>query len=134
MRELKTTISAEETEKIAQELLQELKANSVVALFGDLGSGKTTFVKGLASSKSVSSPTFAFLHIHPGTPTFYHFDLYRLTSAEDFIALGFQEYFYADGICCIEWPDKIPSLLPKETIRIYFQHAGGDKRTIAIER
>lgn len=104
----------------------------MVALFGELGSGKTTFVKGLASSENVSSPTFNFLHIYPGP--LYHFDLYRLISEGDFLALGFQEYFNAGGICCIEWSEKIPSLLPKEAIRIYFEHAGGDKRTIAIER
>ncbi len=127
------TDSAEETRKIAKQIALSLKPSSVLALFGDLGTGKTTFVQGL-TEEEISSPTYSYLHIYAGPPTIYHFDLYRLLSAEDFTALGFQEYFFAGGICCIEWSEKIPSLLPKEAIRIYFEHGGGDLRKIVIER
>lgn len=128
------TRNAEETRAVAQEIGLGLKPNSVLALFGDLGSGKTTFVQGIASYDEISSPTFSYLHIHSGSPAIYHFDLYRLLSSDDFTALGFQDYFFAGGICCIEWSEKISSLLPKDAIRIYFEHLGGDLRKIVIER
>ena len=115
--------NVEETRAFAKQLAQRLKPGDIIALFGDLGSGKTTFVQGLIPSKEVTSPTFSYLHIYGN---FYHFDLYRLPSIDDFIALGFQDYFFAGGICCIEWPEKIVSLLPPHSIHIHFFHEGND--------
>ncbi|MBS0615114.1 MAG: tRNA (adenosine(37)-N6)-threonylcarbamoyltransferase complex ATPase subunit type 1 TsaE [Verrucomicrobia bacterium] len=128
--------SAEETEHQGFLLGKRVKHGSVVALFGDLGAGKTTFVKGFVQGASshtvndVTSPTFTYLQIYPPV---YHFDLYRLRSESDFLGMGFDEYFSPDNICCIEWSEKIPSLLPQHTIRVHLTHAGEDKRLIEIE-
>lgn len=130
------TSSSEETQKIAESFGKTLSANTVVALFGELGSGKTTFIKGLIagianiSPREVNSPTFTYLNIY--TDSIYHFDLYRLKGEEDFLSMGFDEYFKAGGICCIEWPERISSLIPPEAIRITLEHIGQDQRRITI--
>lgn len=135
---MKESNSAEETLSLGLNLALELRAGSVVALFGDLGAGKTTFLKGLirgltgVSYDEVSSPTFTYLNIYPAAVPVFHFDLYRLRSEEDFTALGFQEYFSTENICCLEWAEKIPGLLPPSSIRICFEHAGEDRRKILI--
>lgn len=80
---------------------------------GDLGAGKTTFIRSLVegathlSSREITSPTFNYLHIYHGANTVYHFDLYRLKTARDFFSAGFSDYLEVDGICCIEWAEKI---------------------------
>lgn len=107
-----------------------LPSHSLLALNGDLGAGKTTFVQGLADALGVEeiiqSPTFSYLNIYPGGKLpLYHFDLYRLHSNTDFFALGFDEYCNEPGIAVIEWAEKIASLLPKETIHIQLQHEEG---------
>lgn len=130
--------SPEQTAQIAQEFASQLKRGDIVAFFGDLGSGKTTFLKSLIaqlnsiSSDDVHSPTFSYLHIYPGEIPVYHFDLYRLKESSDFISLGFQEFFQAGGICFLEWSEKITSLLPDKTIKITLLHAGQDKRYIQV--
>ena len=100
-------------------LARELPARAVLALSGDLGAGKTTFVQGLALglglSEPVQSPTFVLLNLYPGLA---HFDLYRLATVSDFTSLGFDEYFNFNGICAIEWPDRIEKILPLGTIYI----------------
>jgi len=134
MRDLETH-SAEETFLAGFSLGTTLKPNSIVAFFGDLGAGKTTFIKGLVSSLSpeiVTSPTFTYLHIYAAN--IYHFDLYRLRSEKDFIDLGFAEYFARDGICLIEWAEKIIAILPDHTIRIFLEHKGEDRRTISFKK
>ncbi len=130
------TSTPEETEHHGFLLGQTVRPGAVVALFGELGAGKTTFLKGFVQGASshtaadVTSPTFTYLHIYPPV---YHFDLYRLRSENDFLAMGFDEYFSSDNICCIEWSEKIPSLLPPHTIRVRLEHAGDNKRWIQIE-
>lgn len=113
----------EETLQFGKNMASTLPANAVLALSGDLGAGKTTFVQGLALGlqieEPIQSPTFVLLNAYP---KLYHFDLYRLKSPADFTALGFAEYFEADGICAIEWPEKIAPLLPPHTIRIRFDY------------
>lgn len=132
------THSASETQALALSFGRTLPPNSVLCFFGDLGAGKTTFIKGLAQGISpgledqVSSPTFTYLNIYRGTSTLYHFDLYRLKDADEFLGMGFDEMFYADGICCIEWSEKIASLLPKGTICIRMSHLNESSRQIDI--
>jgi tRNA threonylcarbamoyladenosine biosynthesis protein TsaE len=106
-------------------------------LKGDLGAGKTTFVKGIATALGidadcVSSPTFSYLNIYEAKIPLYHFDMYRLNSKEQFETSGFEEFFFAGGITCIEWPDVALEALPKETIFIDFQHCGEDRREIVV--
>src|SRR5262245_47888072 len=113
-----TTHSAHETMLLGKKLGKELPDNSIVCFFGDLGAGKTTFIKGLASGaanfsvEEITSPTFVYLNIYEGKRSVFHFDLYRLKNVHDFIGLGFDEYFQAGGICCIEWSERISACLP----------------------
>jgi len=131
--------SEAETRAFASEWGRQLKKNSIICFFGDLGAGKTTFIKGLAegaagiSSDQVNSPTFVYLNIYQGTSTIYHFDLYRLRDADEFLSMGFEEYLFAGGICCVEWSEKIESLLPPQTIRVHIEHQDESKRRITIE-
>ncbi len=115
--------TSEETVAFGEKIGAALPPNAIVALTGDLGAGKTTFVKGLALglgiNETVQSPTFVLLNIYQNL---YHFDLYRLSGEKDFISLGFDEYFHKGGVCVFEWPERISSLLPKETIHISFSH------------
>lgn len=116
--------SAEETSSFGEELAPLLKPNTVLALSGDLGAGKTTFVQGLARGLGIDqpilSPTFVYLNLYPGIRPLFHFDLYRLKSSSDFFSLGFEEYFEKEGICAIEWPERIACALPPSTFSITF--------------
>ena len=107
----------------------------VFALVGDVGAGKTQFVKGFAkalgSTAEVTSPTFTVLHEYEdGRLPVYHFDFYRLESADAVIRLGFDEYIYGDGVCLIEWADRFRELLPPITRWISFEVASQNSRHI----
>ena len=119
--------TAEQTLSFGSEFCSELKANQILALRGDLGAGKTTFVQGLLKGFSISdtaqSPTFTYLQIYQGAVPIYHFDLYRLKNESDFIYLGFEDYLYAGGIAVIEWPERISSLIPDEAHLIELSYA-----------
>jgi tRNA threonylcarbamoyladenosine biosynthesis protein TsaE len=135
---LEKSSSAEETFRLGAELGRSLPPSAIVALFGDLGAGKTTFVKGLVSAITgldpalINSPTFTYLHLYPTRPAVHHFDLYRLRTADEFLALGFDEYFSEEGIVCIEWAEKIDAILPKGTLSVHLDHAGEDRRVCRI--
>lgn len=112
--------SENDTKNFARKLKNRIPSFQIFALFGNLGSGKTTFAKGFLSSfqideKEISSPTYSYVHTFQ-TKDFliHHFDLYRLKNKDEFLALGFEEYLSQDGICLIEWPDIIQSILPKK--------------------
>lgn len=130
--------SAEETKNIGKAFGERLPPNSIVCFYGDLGAGKTTFIKGLAagvlgtSGEEISSPTFTYLNIHHGKKTLYHFDLYRLRDADEFLGMGFDETFDAGGVCCIEWAERIMSLDMQPVYKIEMAHLGGDERAISI--
>lgn len=128
--------SEAETVALGYRLAERLPLNSVVCLFGDLGAGKTTFVKGVAAyaagCKQANSPTFVYLNIYEGRNTVYHFDLYRLVDTDEFLNMGFEEMFYAGGICCIEWSERIASILPPDAIRVTLSHTSEGFRTIEI--
>lgn len=128
----------EETEAFGQQLGKELPLNSIVALFGDLGAGKTTLIKGLVSGaarinpREVSSPTFTYLNIYEGVKPVYHFDLYRLRSQEEFLAMGFDEYFAMNGITCLEWAERIALILPPQTLILELEHSGEMTRKVSL--
>jgi len=130
--------SAAETLEQGHQLGQHLPLNSIVCLFGELAAGKTTFVKGLVQGATnldkavVQSPTFTYLNIYEGTQTVYHFDLYRLHDIDEFLSMGFDEYFEAGGICCIEWSERLGDYLPATSLKIHLTHAGHDQRWIQI--
>src|SRR5688572_29378976 len=103
-----TSASLEDTKHIAKRLASTLCAPSIIAFYGDLGAGKTTFIRALAVEFGilpdvVNSPTFQYLNIYKGTLQIFHFDLYRLRGPEDFLGMGFEEFFEQEGITCIEW-------------------------------
>lgn len=133
-----TTSSAEETYQMGLQFGHALTVPSVIAFNGNLGAGKTTFIRGIAAAfgideREVCSPTFTYLNIYQGKASLYHFDLYRIPSAREFIAAGFEEFLYAGGICCIEWSEKIVSLLPENTLSVALASVGKDLRTISIQ-
>lgn len=131
--------SPAETFNLGQKLGSTLGPNTVVCFFGDLAAGKTTFIKGLITGATlinpdtIQSPTFTYLHIYEGKKTIYHFDLYRLRDIDEFLSMGFDEYFDAGGICCVEWSERIASYLPRQCIQITMEHAGEDNRKITIQ-
>ncbi len=122
-----------------RELGAKLSPGAVVALYGELGAGKTTLIKGIAEAaagidpREVNSPTFTYLNIYSGKQEVYHFDLYRLSGAEDFISMGFEEYLTSSGVCCIEWPERIPSLLPARTLIVELTYASLTTRNIKMK-
>jgi tRNA threonylcarbamoyladenosine biosynthesis protein TsaE len=131
--------SEAETIDLGFELGKTLPPNSVLCLFGDLGAGKTTFVKGIVAGacglavEDVNSPTFLYLNIYQGVPkTVFHFDLYRLKDSDEFLSMGFDEYFEGGGICCIEWPERIQSLLPESCVKIILKHQKETERLITF--
>jgi tRNA threonylcarbamoyladenosine biosynthesis protein TsaE len=111
-----------------------------VCLFGELAAGKTTFIKGLVYGAAqvdpsiVQSPTFTYLHIYEGQKKVYHFDLYRLRDIDEFLSMGFDEYFDAEGICCIEWSERIAAYLPANSLSVILQHVQEDQRLITIRQ
>lgn len=118
------TNSPETTEEIAKEFASTLKGDEVVALYGGLGMGKTTFVRGLCSyfgiNSGVSSPTFAIVNEYNGDIQIFHFDMYRINSWDDLYSTGFFDYL-GQGLCIIEWSENIEAALPDNTVRIEFQ-------------
>lgn len=112
------TNSEQETIKLGEQLGRHLKKGDVLGLIGELGSGKTTLVKGIASGlgvkekDNVSSPSFVLIKEYKGRVPLYHFDLYRLDKIKDVGYLGLEEYLFDDGVCVIEWAEKMKMLLP----------------------
>ena len=128
---------AQATREVAAEFVANLREGSVVALTGDLGSGKTEFVKGLAiglrCSSEVTSPTFTLVHEYRGGRLpLIHMDLYRLDDARELADFGFDEYLMGDGICAIEWANKFPERLPEDVMIVRFSIGEGDRRIIDI--
>jgi tRNA threonylcarbamoyladenosine biosynthesis protein TsaE len=127
--------SAAETEDLGRRLAQEIQAGSILALTGDLGAGKTQFVKGLVaglgSSAAVTSPTFTIVHEYPGgrLPV-YHFDFFRLEDRPSLAALGLDDYFFGDGVSVIEWADKFPEIIPGPARWISFEAKSKSTRAI----
>jgi len=120
------SFTPQNTFQLASKLGTKLKGGEVIALEGELGAGKTQFVKGLAdgleAKELVTSPTFTLLHLYEGRITLAHFDVYRLPSFEAFEELGYEEYFEGAGVTAIEWSDLIKPYLPSEYILVKIQH------------
>ena len=124
--------SREETQAFAREYAKTLRAGDVVVLDGEMGAGKTVFVKGIAKALGITdritSPTYAYMNDYDGK--LYHYDCYRLSSGEDAEGLGLTDYFYADGICVIEWSENIKYVLPKNCIEVKIEKTGENQRRI----
>jgi tRNA threonylcarbamoyladenosine biosynthesis protein TsaE len=130
--------SADETESFGRQFARNVKAGDVLALTGDLGSGKTQFVKGLAAALGVTtpatSPTFTLIHEYPGgrLPV-YHFDFFRVEDAQAAERLGLDEYFFGDGVSVIEWADRFPDLVPENARWISFETKSETQRAITTK-
>jgi len=130
--------SAAQTKKIARDLGKKLEAGDVVTLQGELGAGKTTFVKGLAkalgvrSEKEVSSPTFVVIHEYSGRLPLYHLDWYRLEYVKGADREMAEECFSGKGVTLVEWPERGKALLPRKRCEVHLRHAGASSRNIEI--
>ncbi len=131
----KVIASPEEMIALGIEIGRALRPQDVVTLRGDLGAGKTTLAKGIVAAFSgvgideVTSPTFVYCNLYEGKGAIYHFDLYRLKSVSEFVAMGFDEMVETKA-CCIEWPERISSWLPNSTIEIELEYVSPTKRHV----
>lgn len=117
------TFSQKETMKIGEDIAKNAKAGEIYCLTGDIGAGKTHFAKGFAKGlmikDDITSPTFTIVDEHrEGNIPFFHFDVYRINSITEMIDIGYEEYFFSDGVCLIEWADMIEDIVPKNAIWI----------------
>ena len=130
------TNSVTETENEGKKLAAKLAPGSVVALSGEMGVGKTAFVRGLAEGLGVksivSSPTYAIVHEYEGDVKLYHFDMFRLESENELFDIGWDEYANSGGICAVEWSENISSALPPKYIDVKITTIGTNSRQIEI--
>lgn len=127
----------QETEALGRQLAVAVKPGQVIALTGDLGAGKTTLARAIARAIGicgpVTSPTFTILQEYDeGRLPLYHFDVYRIDDPSEMDELGYDEYFYGEGVCIIEWADKIDELLPPSTIRIHISYGAEEDQRICV--
>ncbi len=133
-----TTYSPEETVALAESLARDLGEGDFIALIGDLGAGKTMFVKGLAKGldvpdhRYVNSPSFVVLKEYTGRLELYHFDVYRLDLRGFCETLDHEKYFYGRGVTVVEWADKIRDILPEEYLEVGMEYGAGDERVITL--
>lgn len=130
----------EETRALARSLAQKARPGDIYCLSGDLGVGKTVFAQGFAEGLGVrdyvASPTFAIVNEYPeAAPPFYHFDVYRLSCVEEMEDTGYEQYFFGDGVCLVEWAERIEELIPPEAVWILLEKdlsRGTDYRAVTI--
>ena len=126
-----------ETEKAGQALGQELCPGTVVAFYGDLGAGKTTFIRGMAKAlgvkEPVTSPTYTIINEYDGEIPLFHFDMYRLASSEDLFEIGWEDYTAKNGILAVEWSEHVEDAFEGDIVRVSIEKDGGS-RIISIER
>ncbi len=128
----------EATTRFGRRLGTRLFPGAVIGLIGPLGAGKTHLVRavaeglGIADSRAVSSPTFVLIQEYAARLPIYHFDAYRLRSAAEFFELGVQEYFEGEGVCLVEWADKVGSQLPRERLSIILEVVGETQRQATV--
>lgn len=135
------THSEQETWEVGKKLAAQAKPGQIFALIGDLGVGKTIFTKGMAAglgiSEPVNSPTFTIVQQYDsGRLPLYHFDVYRIGDVSEMDEIGYEDCFYGEGVCLIEWSQLIPEILPDEVIRIRIKkdlEQGFDYRKITVE-
>ena len=131
------THSADETTALGYKIGKKLKKGDIIAMQGTLAAGKTTITKGIAQaldiSEEITSPTFCLISEYYGKMPLYHMDVYRLDGTEDFINLGVDDMLYGDGVCIIEWSEKIMDELPKTTIILRILPQDDNSRKIEIE-
>lgn len=128
------TRRVEETEALGERLAPWLPSGAVVALHGELATGKTCLTRGMAryfaGDAPVHSPTFTLVNEYGHDHVLYHLDLYRLNGPDELLTLGYEDIVEADGVCVIEWADRAEGLLPEKRLDVYLEHGGGDTRRL----
>ena len=135
------TNSAQETFELGRAIAESIEPGSVITLNGDLGTGKTVFSQGFASGlwidDNVNSPTFTIIQIYEdGRMPLYHFDVYRIGDVSEMDEIGYEDYFYGDGVCLIEWAELIEEILPENRIDIFIEkdtERGFDYRRVIVK-
>ena len=123
----------------AKEFAAALGENRIVAFYGSMGAGKTTFISALCRhfgvEDDVCSPTFTIVNEYRAADgdSIFHFDFYRIDSLKEAVVIGFEEYLYSGSLCLIEWPEKVEQLLPEETLKVKITATGDESRIIEIE-
>ena len=137
------SISAEETRQFARRFAATLQTGDIVSLCGQLGAGKTEFMRGVTEffncDEQLSSPTFPLFNIYEGVlsgepVTLHHFDLYRINSLQELEAIGFDEYLSSGDFSFVEWADCFPEYTPRYTVTVTLDYAGSENRRIVIKR
>ncbi len=130
--------SLQEIGAVATEFIRLTKQKRLFALYGEMGVGKTTFIKAVCKALKVedvvSSPTFSIVNEYHTSrnQTIYHFDFYRIKHIEEVYDFGYEDYFYTQAICFMEWPEKIEEILPEETLKLHFKEEENGSRSIHI--
>ncbi len=127
-----------DTVKAGEVLAERLRPGDVIAMYGDLGAGKTQFVRGLAKglglTARVSSPTFTIVNEYLGKVPLFHFDMYRLADADELFEIGWEDYLARGGICAVEWSENAEGAFPEDTITVRIKKTGENTREITIDR
>jgi tRNA threonylcarbamoyladenosine biosynthesis protein TsaE len=138
MLQLKIT-SLEEIDSIAQEFIKAFPDRTKFAFYGSMGVGKTTFIKSICKALGMqeiaNSPTFALINEYPtqSGELIYHFDFYRINKIEEAYDFGYEEYFYSDAYCFIEWPEKIEEILPEDVVKVFLTENADGTRSLNVE-
>ena len=126
----------QDTENLGARLASVLKGGTVVAMYGDLGAGKTAFVRGMARGMGldahVSSPTFTIVNEYPGDRELIHFDMYRLSSADELFDIGWEDYLARGAVCAVEWSENVSDAFFGDEIRLDIEKTGDTERLITI--
>ena len=133
--------SLDQIHEAAKEFIAAMGENTVFALYGKMGAGKTTFVKALCEELGVTdvitSPTFAIVNEYRSEDTaelIYHFDFYRINKLEEVYDMGYEDYFYSGALCFIEWPELVEELLPGNTIKVSIEEQKDGTRTVTLNQ
>lgn len=132
-----TTYTPDETQMLGERLAAQCKGGEIVCLSGNLGSGKTTLVKGIARGlkidpNTVNSPTFVIMNVYDGRLPLYHFDFYRLEDPKEIGGIGYDEFLYGNGVAVIEWSERFGTLMPPEYLSIDLCDAGEQTRVLTF--
>ena len=123
---------------IAKQIISYAADTRIFLFYGDMGAGKTTLIKSLCgelgSTDVITSPTFSIVNEYAGPNKIYHFDFYRLKNQNEALDIGCEEYFYSGSYCFIEWPEKIPDLLPDNYVRISVEAKEDNSRKITVDK
>ncbi|MFQ9316387.1 tRNA (adenosine(37)-N6)-threonylcarbamoyltransferase complex ATPase subunit type 1 TsaE [Dysgonomonas mossii] len=130
--------SLDKIDEAALEFIRAMGDNTVFAFHGDMGAGKTTFIKAICEnlgvSDTINSPTFAIVNEYRSDSgeLIYHFDFYRINKIEEVFDFGYEDYFYSGSLCFIEWPEKVDTLLPKDTVNVYVKAQEDGSREVSL--